>query len=71
VRPDAPADGYIGGAMGDERRFRFLSDEEYAKLSHEQRTAYLSAAAEALQWRQEQLRKLIQELVRENRTKTG
>jgi hypothetical protein len=55
--------------MGEERRFRFLSDEEYAKLSPEQRTAYLSAAADALQWRQDQLRRLVQELVRENQGK--
>jgi hypothetical protein len=55
--------------MGDERRFRFLSDEEYAQLPPEQRTAYLSSAAEALQWRQDQLRRLVQELVRENQGK--
>ena len=55
--------------MGEERRFRFLSDEEYARLSPEQRTAYLSAAADALQWRQDQLRRLVQELVRENQGK--
>ena len=54
---------------GDKRQFRFLGDEEYARLSAEQRTLYLRAAAEALEWRQEQLRKLVQELINENRPK--
>ena len=54
---------------GDKNQFRFLGDEEYARLSSEQRTVYLRAAAEALEWRQQQLRKLVQELINENRPK--
>jgi acyl-CoA reductase-like NAD-dependent aldehyde dehydrogenase len=54
-------------AMEEENKsFRFLTDKEYAELPAEKRTEYLSAAAKALQWRQEQLRKLVQELVKEN-----
>jgi hypothetical protein len=54
-------------AMGDDQKpFRFLTDEEYARLPAEKRSEYLSAAAAALQWRQEQLRKLVQELIKEN-----
>ena len=53
----------------DKRRFQFLGDEEYARLSPEQRTVYLRAAAEALEWRQQQLRRLVQELINENRPK--
>ena len=52
--------------MGDEqKRFRFLTDEEYAKLPAEKRGPYLQAAAKELQWRQEKLRELVAELIKE------
>ena len=54
--------------MGEEKkRFRFLTDEEYGKLAPEERAPYLHAAAKELQWRQEKLRELVAELIKEQR----
>jgi hypothetical protein len=54
--------------MGEnKRRFRFLTDEEYGKLASEERGPYLQAAAKELEWRQQKLRELVQELITEHR----
>ena len=56
--------------MGEnKKRFRFLTDLEYQSLSPEERVPYLHAAAKELEWRQEKLRQLVQELVKEHRPK--
>ena len=53
--------------MGEnKKRFRFLSDEEYGKLAPDERGPYLQAAAQELEWRQQKLRELVQELISEN-----
>ena len=51
------------------KRFRFLSDDEYVNLTPDARLPYLRAAQQELQRRQEKIRALMDELVKENRPK--
>ena len=52
-----------------EKRFRFLSDDEYSNLTPDARMPYLRAAAQELERRQEQIRALMKTLMEENRPK--
>ena len=51
------------------KRFRFLSDDEYFNLTPDARVPYLRAASQELERRQAQLRALMQTLTEENRPK--
>ena len=51
----------------NDKRFRFLSDDEYTNLTPDARLPYLRAASQELERRQEQIRALMQELMKENR----
>jgi hypothetical protein len=53
----------------EEKKFRFLTDEEYLKLPEGERVPYLHAASAELDRRQRQLRELVQQMVKENTSK--
>jgi hypothetical protein len=57
------------GVVESQKRFRFLTDEEYASLPPAERGPYLQAASAELERRQKQIRELVRQMVKENPAK--
>ena len=65
VHTTIPAAGvltYIGRMAGDDRSFRFLSNDEFLALSDRDKATYLLRASQELENRQRQIRAEMQKL---------